>query len=148
MSLCQHKLDCKKDLFFHHQAGCLEVAANLLCTSPHNQWAAWSGHVPQRRSLSLPFSLLPSIQSLVSVLLVSCLKPHTCSSCPLASSCCCSKCPSRGQTRTSFYTQVQVHTCQPPFLPPAASSFHCLPPSHMIATGHMSLFQCQLIKIQ
>lgn len=55
---------CKKELSSHHRARCLEVAANLHCTSPHNQWVAQSCHISQHRSLSLPFPLPPSIQSL------------------------------------------------------------------------------------
>lgn len=137
---------CKKKLFSYHQAGNLKAAANLHCTATHNRSGAKLSHVPYHRHLTLSLSSYSLYSEsyigpghLMSRIL--CL-PSSISFLILPY-----KCPSRGLTRASSYTQVQVYTCQLPSLPP--NYFLLLFSCYLIrtVTSHTWLFTLQFTTI-
>lgn len=126
MSLCQQKLDtAKRSCFSITRLEALKYLPTSTVLQPTISQLPNPATFPITEVPVCP-SLFPTLFILVSVLLISCVKSHTSSSCPLASSCCFNKCPSRGLTRASFYTQVLAHGCQLPFLPPITESSYCL----------------------
>lgn len=109
---------CKKERFSYHQAGNLEAAANLHCTSTHNQPGAKPCHIPYHWCLTFaPFLLPPFIRSLASVLVISGLKSYA-STCLLASSYCCTGVHPEGwqgflSTPKFKCIHVSLHSCLP-----------------------------------
>ena len=110
---------CKKKLFSYHQAGNLEAVANfqspLHCHSPSVRCQTLPCPLPWTPHLA-PFFFLPVFR--VCVCPGHLMSEIPCLHLSLSFLILLYECPTRGLTRTSFYTQVQVLTCQPPSLPP------------------------------
>lgn len=119
---------CKKELFSYHQAGNPEAAANLHCTSTHNQSGAKCCHVPYHWCLTFcPFLLPPFTRSPESVLVISGFKSYA-STCLLVSSHCCTSVHPEGWKRFLSTPQfkcmhVSLHSWLPLLSPSIA--FNC-----------------------